>query len=92
VDRGKYHLAGRLCRRARCDANIPVPKQIADCIADPTYERVTVLKAARVGYTSLLVGAIGYWCLEEPGPILCLLPVEADCKDFMTSEKKQHLR
>ena len=61
-------------------------REIADAIGDPEIERVTVQKAARVGYTALLVGAIGYWCVKEPGPILCLLPVEADCKDFMTSD------
>ena len=36
----------------------PYQKAIADAISDPTIERVTMVKPVRVGYTSLLTGAI----------------------------------
>lgn len=38
----------------------PYQSAIADAIADPTIERVSVIKSARVGYTTLLVGAIAH--------------------------------
>jgi phage terminase large subunit GpA-like protein len=37
----------------------PYQRGIADAISDPEIERVTVVKLTRVGYTTLLTGAIG---------------------------------
>jgi phage terminase large subunit GpA-like protein len=64
----------------------PYQVEIADCLGDPSIERVTLVKAARVGFTSLLTAAIGYWCARDPAPILCLLPTESDCKDYVISD------
>jgi phage terminase large subunit GpA-like protein len=64
----------------------PYQKQIADCIGDPSIERVTLVKAARIGFSSLLTAAIGYWCAKDPAPILVLLPTESDCKDYVVSD------
>jgi phage terminase large subunit GpA-like protein len=36
----------------------PYQRGIADAISDPLIERVTVVKSARIGYTTLLVGAL----------------------------------
>ena len=58
----------------------PYQRAIADSIGNPEVERVTLCKAARIGFTSLLTGA------NEPAPILCLLPTEADCRDYMVSD------
>jgi phage terminase large subunit GpA-like protein len=64
----------------------PQQRGIADAIGDPEIPRVTVLKAARIGYTVLLSSAIGHFCVNDPAPILALLPVESDCKDFVKSD------
>jgi phage terminase large subunit GpA-like protein len=64
----------------------PQQKGIADAIGDPEIPRVTVLKAARIGYTVLLSSVIGHHCTNDPAPILALLPVESDCKDFVKSD------
>jgi phage terminase large subunit GpA-like protein len=61
----------------------PYQHGVADAIADPAYERVTIIKAARIGCTSLLTAAIGYWCAEDPAPILLLLPTESDARDVV---------
>jgi phage terminase large subunit GpA-like protein len=53
---------------------------------DPAIERVTLIKAARVGFSSLLTAAIGYWCSKDPAPILVLLPTESDAKDYVVSD------
>jgi phage terminase large subunit GpA-like protein len=64
----------------------PYQKQIADCISDPQYERITMLKAARLGFTTLLTGALGHFAVNEPCPVLCLLPTESDCRDYAVTE------
>ena len=61
-------------------------REIADCIGDPEKERVTLQKAARIGFSALLAAAIGSYCINDPSPILALLPVESDCKDFVESD------
>lgn len=64
----------------------PFQRAIADAITDPEIERVTVLKCVRVGYSTLLVGAIASYVANEPSPILLLLPTEDDCRDFIVSD------
>jgi phage terminase large subunit GpA-like protein len=38
----------------------PYQRAIADAVVDPKVERVSVLKSARIGFTTLLVGAIAH--------------------------------
>jgi phage terminase large subunit GpA-like protein len=61
-------------------------RAIADSIGDPDIERVTLQKAARIGFSVLVAAAIGHYCGNDPAPILCPLPTESDCRDFMTSD------
>lgn len=64
----------------------PYQREIADAISDPEIERVTLVKPVRVGFTTLLTGAIGSFIANEPSPILCLLPTESDARDYMVSD------
>lgn len=64
----------------------PYQRGIADAITDPTIERVTVVKPVRVGFTTLLTGAVASFVANDPAPILCLLPTESDCRDYVVSE------
>ena len=64
----------------------PWQRDIADAISDAGFERVTLLKPTRVGFTTLLTGAIGAYVANEPSPILVLLPTEADCRDYTVSD------
>lgn len=64
----------------------PFQRGIADAIGDPMIERVTVVKSARVGYTTLLTGAIGAYVANDPSPVLAVLPTESDCRDYMVSD------
>ncbi len=53
----------------------PYQRGLADSIGDPAVERVTVVKAARVGFTSLLTAALGNYVANQPSPILvCCRP------------------
>lgn len=60
--------------------------EIADAIGDTTIERVTLVKPVRVGFTTLLTGALASFCSNDPAPILTLLPTEADCRDYIVSD------
>src|ERR1700677_4404460 len=73
-------------RRARPHALCPWQHEIADAISDPIIERVSIVKSARVGFTTLLTGAIGSFVANDPSPILVLLPTEADARDYMVSD------
>ena len=64
----------------------PYQREIADAISDPEIERVTLVKPVRVGFTTLLTGAIGSFVANEPAPILCLLPTESDARDYIVSD------
>jgi phage terminase large subunit GpA-like protein len=64
----------------------PYQRDIADAIGDPLVERVTIVKPVRVGYTTLLTGAVASFVANDPAPILCLQPTEADCRDFVVSD------
>ncbi|MGV8832547.1 MAG: phage terminase large subunit family protein [Devosia sp.] len=56
----------------------PFQRGIADAIGDPAIERCTIQKSARVGYSSLLVGAIGNFVVNDPAQILVVIPVDKD--------------
>jgi phage terminase large subunit GpA-like protein len=80
-----------LCPKARlrCPARcgcFPSKRGIADAVSDPLVERVTPVKPARLGFTTLLTAAIGVYVANEPAPILVLLPTESDCRDYMVSD------
>ena len=64
----------------------PYQREIANAISDPEIERVTLVKPVRVGFTTLLTGAIGSFVANEPAPILVLLPTEADARDYVVSD------
>ncbi|SIT83505.1 phage terminase large subunit family protein [Pontibaca methylaminivorans] len=64
----------------------PFQREIADAIGDPLVERVTLVKPVRVGFTTLLTSAVASFVANEPAPILCLLPAEADCRDYVVSD------
>ncbi|QEW18997.1 Bacteriophage tail assembly protein [Marinibacterium anthonyi] len=64
----------------------PFQREIADAIGDPLIERVTLIKPVRVGFTTLLTSAVASFVANEPAPILCLLPAEADCRDYVVSD------
>ncbi len=64
----------------------PYQVEIANTIGDPRIERVTLVKAARIGFTSLLTAALANWTSNDPQAVLVLLPVESDCRDYVTSD------
>jgi phage terminase large subunit GpA-like protein len=64
----------------------PYQRDIADSIGDPVVTRVTVQKCVRVGYSTLLTGALGSYIANDPAPIMLLMPTESDCRDVVVSD------
>lgn len=64
----------------------PYQRGICDAISDPEVERITVVKSARLGYTTLLTGVVASYVANDPAQILVVLPAENDCRDYMVSE------
>jgi phage terminase large subunit GpA-like protein len=61
----------------------PYIRGIADSMTDPAVERVTIQKAARVGYSTVLAGLVAFHMTEEPAPVLAVLPAELDARNFV---------
>jgi phage terminase large subunit GpA-like protein len=58
-------------------------RQIACAITDPLYERVTLLKASRLGFTTLLTATIGHFATNDPASVICLLPTQDDARTYV---------
>jgi phage terminase large subunit GpA-like protein len=58
-------------------------RELADSIGDPTVERISILKATRIGYSSLLGALTAHHAINDPTSVLCVLPTESDCRNFM---------
>ncbi|SLN77644.1 phage terminase large subunit family protein [Roseisalinus antarcticus] len=63
----------------------PPQREIADAIGDDSIEQVVLYKSARVGATQLMVAALGHFVQNDPSPVLAVLPVDSDCRHFVTS-------
>lgn len=59
---------------------------ILDAIGDPTIERVSVIKAARTGYSTSLVASIGATAVNDPSPILLLMPTDDDSRGIIVDD------
>jgi len=65
---------------------------VIDAMCDPTVPLITVMKAARVGFTRLATLAIGYHLHQDPTLCAVAQPVKEDAEDFGGSEIAPMLR
>lgn len=71
---------------------LPYQRGILDAITDPSVERVSVMKSARVGYTKCINAAIGYFIHQDPCPILVVQPTVEDAEGYSKEEVAPMLR
>ncbi len=64
----------------------PYQRGLLDAMGDPSIERVTVIKPARVGYTKALMAALGCWAAQSPCSIMLLVPTDDDARRFAVDE------
>lgn len=65
---------------------LPYQRGIADAMTDPNIERVTIMKSARIGYTKLITGLIGYYAHQDPRNVLVVQPTVEDAQGFSKDE------
>jgi phage terminase large subunit GpA-like protein len=58
----------------------PYMREIADAIGDPKVERVTCLKSARIGWTTVMSAAVAHFLIRDPCRVLTLWPTESDAR------------
>ena len=61
-------------------------RQILDAMGDPQYPFVTVIKSTRTGYTTSLSATVGAFGVNDPCPILVVLPTDDDARRFAVEE------
>lgn len=71
---------------------LPYQRGMMDAVTDPTVERITVMKSARVGYTKLIDAAIGMFIHYDPCSMLAVQPTVDDAKGFSKDEIAPMLR
>jgi len=59
---------------------------IMDTFTDPTVEKITLMKAARTGYTKTINHAIGYHVHQDPCPMLIVQPTLDDAQGYSKDE------
>ncbi|MBK5910118.1 hypothetical protein CCR85_01245 [Rhodothalassium salexigens] len=65
---------------------------LLDAVTDPTVERITIKKSARVGYTKLIDAAVGYFIHQDPSPMVVVQPRVEDAEDYAKTEIAPMLR
>lgn len=60
----------------------PYLREPMRAFTDPNVHRIVMVAAAQVGKSELELNIIGYIIAQDPGPILYILPSEADGKKF----------
>lgn len=93
---GKLALSEWIGREMRLPADVaylagpvelwPFQPAIADAITDDAYERITLVKPTRVGFSTLITATIGAYCVNDPCPLIVYLPTEDDCRDYVVSD------
>lgn len=67
-------------------------KGILDAMGDPTLPRVSVIKSARTGYTLSLAATIGAIAVNDPCPIILLMPTDDDTRGVMVDDIDPHFK
>lgn len=67
-------------------------RELMDAMCDPSIPQVTVMKAARVGYTRCFTLAVGYHLHHDPTLCTIAQPVQEDAQDFGGTEIAPMLR
>ena len=66
---------------------VPYLREIMDAVSDPEVEEMVLMKCSQMGYTEGVINnAIGYFCDQDPSPILVVQPSDSDAEEF--SKKK----
>lgn len=65
---------------------LPYQKEIMDAMTDPTVERITVMKSARIGYTKMINHFVGYHIHQDPCSMMVVQPTIEDAEGYSKEE------
>lgn len=77
---------GQSARAGNRWRNWPYMREPMDAIGDPEVERVSIIKATRVGYTKSIMVAIAATAATDPCPIILLVPTDKDATGYAVDE------
>ena len=58
-------------------------REVAESLADPAVEKITIQKGARLGATTLLSALIAYSVIERPTSVLVVVPTQGDARTYI---------
>ncbi|EOM0436866.1 phage terminase large subunit family protein, partial [Escherichia coli] len=79
------YLAGRW-------ETLPFQMAIMNCMGNDRIRTVNLIKSARVGYTKMLLGVVGYFIEHKSRNTLLFQPTDSSAEDFMKSHVESTLR
>lgn len=88
----KYYLSAESASEPGKWQTRSYQREPMDAITDAAYERVTIRKSARVGYTKIINAAIGYYIEHDPCSQLVVQPTIDDAKGYSKEEIAPMLR
>jgi phage terminase large subunit GpA-like protein len=71
---------------------LPYQRSIMDCISNDDIREISLIKSARVGYTKLVLAAIGYFAEHKHRNQAVWQPVDDDADEFVKTELDPMLR
>ncbi len=65
------------------NARTPYLAAVMDAVANPAVDTIVVQKAAQVGFSECFRNVIGWMIMQQPGPLLLVLPSEQSARDVV---------
>ena len=72
--------------------NAAIPDRIMNCMGNDQVRTVNLIKSARVGYTKMLLGVVGYFIEHKSRNSLLFQPTDSAAEDFMKSHVEATIR
>lgn len=87
-----YYLSAESSHVAGKWRTLPYQRGVMNAVTDPTVERVSWMKSARVGATKMLNACVGYYMTEDPCPMMTVQPTVEDAQGYSREEIAPMLR
>lgn len=88
----KFYLSPESAAEPGRWRTLPYQKGMMDAVTDPTVEKISVMKSARVGYTKMIDATVGYFIDQDQCSMLVVQPTVDDAKGFSKEEIAPMLR
>ncbi len=71
---------------------LPYQREPLDAMGDPAVKHLAIMKSARVGYTRMLLAALGYYMHQDPTGCLVIQPTIDDARGFSRDDLQPMIR